>query len=277
MNNYLTLTDIYIISKINCMNMLKKYKAYILIGVFALLVMVWGFSGDGGTYHWQWRRALHFILRYRSGEWIIGPLLEGLFLTFQIVSVSFFLAIFLGLGTASLRLMPSRVGQAVAKSYVGLVRNTPLLIQLFVVYFILAPIVNMSPFWAGVWTLAAFEGAYMAEIFRAGIGSVSKAQWDAAYSSGFSATQIFGYIVLPQALRRILPPLTGQTVSLIKDSALVSAIALPELTMQAQLVIAETFLSLELWILVAALYVVLSLIVTIPAKLLEKKYAWQWL
>ncbi len=207
----------------------------------------------------------------------MGPLIEGLVVTLQIVGVSFLLSLALGLGTALLRYIPSKVGQTLASAYVGLVRNTPLLIQLFVMYFVIAPVFNLSPFWAAAWTLAAFEGAYMAEIFRAGLGSVSKDQWDAAYSSGFSTSQIFRFIVLPQAFRRILPPLTGQTISLIKDSALVSAIAIPELTMQAQVLIAETFLSLELWILVAVIYVLISLLVTIPAKMLERRYAWQWL
>ncbi len=242
-----------------------------------VLTVLWSVQGDGGTYQWQWRRAFQFIIRYRAGDWYIGPLLQGLWLTLQIMSMGFVLAFFCGLGAAFLRYLPSKVARLLASGYVGLVRNTPLLIQLFVVYFVLAPLGNISPFWAAVWTLAAFEGAYMAEIFRAGLDSIPKQQWDAAYSSGFSTTQIFMYIVLPQALRRVLPPLTGQTVSLIKDSALVSAIAIPELTMQAQLIIADTFLSLEIWILVAALYVLLSLLVTIPAKILEKRYAWQWL
>ncbi len=259
------------------MNAIKKYKNFMLVIALGILISLWGVYAEEGLYHWQWRRALNFILRYRSGEWIVGPLLQGLWLTVQIVSVSFFLAIFCGLSTACLRHTPSKVGQTLAAAYVGLIRNTPLLIQLFVMYFVIAPLLSLSPFWAAVWALAAFEGAYMAEIFRAGIHSIPKQQWDAAYSSGFSSVQIFMYIVLPQAFRRILPPLTGQTVSLIKDSALVSAIALPELTMQAQLVIADTFLSLELWILVAALYVILSLAVTIPSTLLERHYAWRWL
>ncbi len=232
---------------------------------------------EDGTYHWQWKRACNYILRYRGGEWIIGPLLEGLWVSLKIVGASFVLALFLGLGTALLRYIPSRVGQTLAAAYVGLVRNTPLLIQLFVMYFVLAPVFQLSPFWAAAWTLAAFEGAYMAEIFRAGIEALPKSQWDAAYSLGFNARQIFTHVLLPQALRRILPPLTGQSVSLVKDSALVSAIAIPDLTMQAQIVIADTFLSLELWILVAVMYVMISLLLTLPAKILEKQYSWQWL
>ncbi len=240
-------------------------------------LLFWACGLDDGLYHWQWRRAFRYILRYSQGEWILGPLIQGLWLTLQIVGVSVILATLLGLGAAILRQVPSHMGRALAAGYVGLVRNTPLLIQLFIMYFVLAPLFNLSPFSAAVWTLAFFEGAYMAEIFRAGINSIAQGQWDAAYSAGFSTPQTLRYVILPQALRRILPPLTGQTVSLVKDSALVSAIALPDLTMQAQLIIAETFLSLELWVFVAILYLLLSLIITIPAKMLERYYAWRWL
>ncbi len=244
---------------------------------FSAILIFWVLSFEEGIYHWQWRRAFNYVLRYRQGEWVVGPLLEGLYISLKIVSVSLVLAVTIGLGTAILRNLPSYLASLCAKIYIGLIRNTPLLIQLFVMYFIIAPVFNLDPFWAAAWTLAFFEGAYMAEIFRAGIASISKGQWDAASSSGFSTWQIYVYIVFPQAFRRILPPLTGQTVSLIKDSALVSAIALQDLTMQAQLVIAETFLSLELWIMVAVFYVFLSLFITVPAKMLEKLYVWRWL
>ncbi len=207
----------------------------------------------------------------------MGPLLEGLWVSLKIVGASFALALLLGLGTALLRFTPSRVARAMAAAYVGLVRNTPLLIQLFVMYFVLAPVLQLSPFWAAAWTLAAFEGAYMAEIFRAGMLALPRSQWDAAYSLGFSWRQIFIHVVFPQALRRISPPLAGQTVSLVKDSALVSAIAIPDITMQAQVAIADSFLSLELWILVAVMYVIISLILTFPSQWLERRYAWQWL
>lgn len=164
-----------------------------------------------------------------------------------------------------------------AVGYVGLVRNTPLLIQLFAMYFVLAPILGLSPFWAAVWALSAFEGAYLAEVFRAGIDGVPRQQWDAAHSLGMPMWMTFSMVILPQALRRVLPPLASQTVSLVKDSALVSAIALPDLTMRAQALIADTFLSLELWVLTAAIYMLLTLLVSLPARWAEKHYAWKWM
>ncbi len=259
------------------MTMMRKIFSYgPLLGIVCIAVW-WGFSLQDSVYDWQWQRAFRYVLRVRNDEIVVGPLLQGLWLSIRIVSVSFILSILLGLGTALLRYTPLFVGRGLAAGYVGIVRNTPLLIQLFVMYFVFAPILGLSPFWAAVWTLALFEGAYMAEVFRAGIGFIPQGQWDAASSFGFSRAYIFAHIIIPQALRRVLPPLTNQTVSLIKDSALVSAIALPDLTMQAQIVIADTFLSLELWVMVAAIYLLLTLIVTIPAKIIERYYSWQWL
>ncbi len=257
--------------------MMRKIFSFVPVLLFIFIVLWWGLSLQSSVYDWQWQRAFRYVLRVRNGDIIPGPLLQGLWLSLRIVGVSFLLSILLGLGTALLRFTPLFVGRNLAAGYVGLVRNTPLLIQLFVMYFVFAPILGLSPFWAAAWTLALFEGAYMAEVFRAGIGFIPQGQWDAAYSFGFSRTYIFTHIVLPQAIRRTLPPLTNQTVSLIKDSALVSAIALPDLTMQAQVVIADTFLSLELWVMVAAIYLLLTLLVSIPVKIIEKYYSWQWL
>ncbi len=257
--------------------MVRKIFSYTPLLLLLCILFWWGLSLQDNVYDWQWRRAFRYILRVQSGELVIGPLLHGLWLTICIVSVSFVLSVVLALATALMRYTPSIVGKNIAAAYVGIVRNTPLLIQLFVMYFVFSPILGLNPFWTAVWTLALFEGAYMAEVFRAGIGFIPQGQWDAARSFGFSPIYIFAHIVLPQAVRRVLPPLTSQTVSLIKDSALVSAIALPDLTMQAQVVIAETFLSLELWVMVAVIYLILTLVVTIPAKIFERYYAWQWI
>lgn len=226
---------------------------------------------------WEWRRAIRYVGFFGIEGFVAGPLLLGLGVTLRIVGAALMVSVFLGLVAAVLRHGPSYTGRGLALVYVGLVRNTPLLIQLFAVYFVLAPVLHLSPFWAAVLTLAAFEGAYMAEIFRAGLNSVPQGQKDAAVSLGLPRRQSFFAVILPQAVRRVLPPLTSQTVSLIKDSALVSAIALPDLTMQAQATIAETFLSLELWLLVAGIYLVLTLLVSLPALWLEKHFAWKWL
>lgn len=259
---------------------LLYYAKHYATGLCLLAAALWvclSLLAHDSTYVWEWSRALRYVASFDGDTVTCGPLLIGLGLTLRIVGAALLLSMALGLLSAVLRHGPSYVGRGLALLYVGTVRNTPLLIQLFAVYFVVAPVLGLSPFWAAALTLAAFEGAYMAEIFRAGLNSVGQGQKDAALSLGLNARVTFFAVILPQAVRRTLPPLTSQTVSLIKDSALVSAIALPDLTMLAQATIAETFLSLELWTLVAAIYLVLTLVVSLPSLWLEKHFAWKWL
>ena len=125
---------------------------------------------------------------------------------------------------------------------------------------------------SAVLALSLFEGAYASEIFRAGIVSVHKGQWEAASSIGLNTRQTYRFIILPQAIRRIIPPLTSQAVSLVKDSALVSTIAIYDLTMRGQAIIAETFLVFEIWFTVAALYLIITLILSLTVFYMEKKF-----
>jgi polar amino acid transport system permease protein len=120
--------------------------------------------------------------------------------------------------------------------------------------------------------LSLFEGAYASEIFRAGIVSISRGQWEAGYSLGLNTFHTYRTIILPQAIRRILPPLTSQAISLIKDSALVSTIAIYDLTMQAQAIISETFLTFELWFTVAAMYLGVTLTLSVIVNKMERRF-----
>ena len=119
--------------------------------------------------------------------------------------------------------------------------------------------------------LSLFEGAYVSEIFRAGILSIHRGQWEAAFSAGLGTWPTYRLVILPQAVRNILPPLTSQAISLIKDSALVSTIAIYDLTMQGQAIIAETYLVFEIWFTVAALYLVITLALSLTVSIMEKK------
>lgn len=201
-----------------------------------------------------------------------GPLLEGLMVTFRISGVSLVLAFVLGLVTALFRLSNSFLARLLARGYLEIIRNTPLLVQLFFIYFVLGPILDIDRFTSAVLALSLFEGAYASEIFRAGIVSIHKGQWEAAHSLGLSTLETYRYIILPQALRRILPPLTGQAVSLIKDSALVSVIAVYDLTMRGQEIIAETYLAFEVWFTVAAMYLVVTVTLSTLVYIMEKRY-----
>ena len=238
-----------------------------------LITLIWliyeGTEGMG--YHWQWHRVPKYIVSIENGKFIIGPLIRGLIITFHISGWSLLLAFVIGLTTAALRMSQSIVGRLIARGYIELIRNTPLLVQLFFLYFVLAPALNISRFSSAVLALSLFEGAYASEIFRAGIVSINRGQWEAAYSLGMGKLNAFMYVVSPQAIRRILPPLTNQGISLIKDSALVSTIAIYDLTMEGQIIISETFLTFEIWFTVAAIYLFVTVVLSSMANIIEKR------
>lgn len=230
-----------------------------------------GLAFDRLGYPWQWYRVPPYLLSAAEGGLRPGPLLQGLLVTLQVSAASLGLMIAIGLATALLRLSPSLIGRGTARLYLELIRNTPLLVQIFFMYFVLAPVFSLSAFAAAVLALSLFEGAYAAEIIRAGIVSVPRGQWEAAYSLGLNTRLTYRRVILPQALRQMLPPLTGQAVSLVKDSALVSTIAVYDLTMQAQAVIAESYLVFEVWFTTAALYLALTLALSRAAARLQGK------
>lgn len=223
-------------------------------------------------YHWQWYRVPQYLFTIADGHFVAGPLIAGLMVTLRIAGVSLILAFVFGLVTALLRLSNSLVGKVISRGYLEIIRNTPLLVQLFFIYFVLAPVFNINAFTSAVLALSLFEGAYASEIFRAGIVSIHQGQWEAAFSIGLNIRQTYRLVILPQAIRRIIPPLTSQAVSLIKDSALVSTIAIYDLTMRGQAIIAETFLVFEIWFTVAAIYLVFTLILSLTVFYLEKKF-----
>lgn len=243
--------------------------------VFLLLLMAfvaWAIFDSAATgYRWQWYRVWRFVGTWQDNVFTVGPLLRGLFITLQLTLYSLFLAIPIGLLLAGCRLSASPTARAIASGFLAALRNTPLLMQLFLLYFIAAPVFGWNPFITATFSLAAFEGAYMSEIFRAGILALPRSQWEAAYSLGMDMPLTLRHVVLPQAARHVAAPFISQLVSLIKDTSLVSAIAVADLTMRAQEIVAETFLSFETWLLVAALYLCLTLAIAIPAHFLVRK------
>jgi polar amino acid transport system permease protein len=146
-----------------------------------------------------------------------------------------------------------------------------LLVQLFFVYFVLGPVLDLDRFWAAVVALSVFEGAYVSEIIRAGVLSIPRGQREAALSLGLSTWQCHRHVILPQSLRLVLPPLTSQAVSLVKDSALVSTVAVADLTFQGQVIIAETFLTFEIWFTVAAIYLLVTATLSAAAGAIENR------
>ena len=241
--------------------------------VIGLIIWLMGYGTGSLAYNWQWYRIPQYIFTFENGRFIAGPLIDGLVVTFQITGVSLIIAFLLGLVTALFRLSNSFLARALARGYLELIRNTPLLVQIFFIYFVLGPILGISRFSSAVLALSLFEGAYGSEIFRAGIVSIHKGQWEAARSLGFNTFNTYRYIILPQAMRRILPPLTSQAVSLVKDSALVSTIAIYDLTMRGQEIIAETFLAFEVWFTVAAIYLLITVTLSMIVNIMENRMA----
>ena len=242
----------------------------VLFCSFSAWILLEGTRGLG--YHWQWYRIPRYLLFYDNNAWHLGPLLQGLVVTLQISSVSLFVALAIGLLTALFRLSDSVMARAAARFYLEIIRNTPLLIQLFFIYFVISPILGWSAFFSAVLALSLFEGAYASEMIRAGILSVPRGQWEASRSLGIGTYQTYVRVVLPQAIRKVLPPLTGQAVSLVKDSALVSTIAIYDLTMEAQAIVAETFLTFEIWFTTAAIYLFMTFGLSILARFLERRF-----
>lgn len=224
----------------------------------AVLVALFAFGYHNLTYNWQWYRVWPYLVSVTDDGLRAGPLMKGLRVTLAISGISLLLTMAIGFSTALMRLFPSPVLNALVVGYVETIRNTPLLIQLFVIYFVVSPVIGLSAFASAVIALSLFEGAYASEIIRAGIAAVDKGQWEAAFSLGMTPAGTFGEVILPQALRQILPMLAGQGVSLIKDSALVSTISIFDLTMQGQSIVAETFLTFEIWFTVAFCYLILT-------------------
>lgn len=225
------------------------------------------------TYVWQWHRVPQFLIRQVNGEYYLGALPRGLLVTLEISALAFILCVILGLVSAMLRLSASPVGRAVSRAYMESIRNTPLLVQIYLVYFVLGPILDIDRFAAGVLSLALFEGAFASEIFRAGILSIPRGQWEAAAAVGLSRAQTYRLVVLPQAVRIMLPPLTGLAVSLVKHSAIVSVIAIFELATEARNAISDTFLTFEIWLVTAAIYLIVTTTMSGLVTLFERRIA----
>ncbi|WP_321393451.1 amino acid ABC transporter permease [uncultured Desulfuromusa sp.] len=224
-------------------------------------------------YNWQWTRVPRYLISRSADGWQFGPLLQGLWLTLEITLFSLCLSMTIGLVSALMRLSKSPMARSIAWVYLELIRNTPLLIQIFIIYFVFAPILDLGRFTSAILALSLFEGAYASEIIRAGILAIPAGQWEASASLGMNTAQSYRWIILPQALRQMIPPLTSQGISLVKDSALVSTIAIYDLTMQGQQIIAETFLTFEIWFVVAAIYLAVTMVLSILVKYLEYHFS----
>ena len=201
-------------------------------------------------------------------------LLTGAVVTVKITALSVFLGILIGLFVGIARISTYKIVHLAAAVYVDFLRGTPLLVQIFLVYFALPVLTGqrIDPFVAAIAACSINSSAYVAEIFRAGIQSIDAGQMEAGRSLGMTWTQTMRYIIVPQAARRVIPPLGNEFIALLKDSSLVSVIGFEELTRRGQLIIARTYASLEIWICVAIIYLVMTVSISRLVAWLERRY-----
>ena len=257
------------------------------------------------NYHWHWERIPNYIVGWHTKrqEWFANVLLQGLAMTLRITLYSSLLAVILGglLGLA--RVSRSLAVRLLARTYLEVLRNIPPVVIVFIFYFFLsAPLIEAlgierwargiarsenAALWSvffgdmrlfpqlvsGVIVLALFESAFVGEIVRAGIEDVPLGQREGARSIGMSYVQEMRYIVLPQALRRVVPPLANQFISLIKDSSIVSLISIQELTFKTLELVSSTRMVFEGWLTAAAFYFVISFALSRLFARLERKRA----
>lgn len=200
-------------------------------------------------------------------------LLMGAGVTIEITAFSVAIGFFIGLLVGIARISQFKILRIMAAVYADCIRGTPLLVQIFLIYFALPMAIGqrVEPFIAAVAACGINSGAYVSEIFRAGIQAIDVGQMEAGRSLGLTWWQTMRFIILPQAFKNILPPLGNEFIAMLKDSSLVSVIGFEELTRRGQLIIAQTYGSFEIWMTVAVLYLIMTMAISRIVAFLEKR------
>ena len=256
------------------------------------------------NYKWKWSIIPQYLFFFDEveGRWRANVLMQGFFTTIRLTFWSTLLAMIFGFISGILRTTPRLFNRLLGRSYVELIRNVPPLVLIFIFYFFVSdqiiPLLgvvefnrSLSPgaqkilgflfaspelftaFLSGMFTVAIFQGAYITEIVRAGIQSLGKGQWEASYALGLTYRQQMWDIILPQALKRVLPPLANEFINTLKYSAIVSVISIQELTFQAMQVMAATHVTIEVWLTVTAIYLVMCMMLSFGVQWLERRMA----
>lgn len=260
---------------------------YVILVVIAVFVTAITLRIGGAlNYNWRWERIPNYILRWKEseGKWVANLLLQGLVTTIRVSIYSGILAVILGTILGMARCASNLTIRMLARTYLEFLRNIPPVVIMFIFFFFLSEqlIVALNiESWArgiarqennamwefffgdmrrfpslisGVIVLALFESAFVGEIVRAGIQSVPTGQHEAARSIGMSGLQEMRYIVLPQALKKVMPPMANQFITLVKDSSIISLISVQELTFKTVELVASTRMIFEAWIVTAGFY-----------------------
>ncbi len=217
-------------------------------------------------YEWQWEA----IWTYRK------VFFKGWLLTLGISALALFVSLLFGIAAALARRSRFPLLRMAAQIYVEIIRGTPLLVQIYLLYYLLGDAIGLNDrFVAGVLALSFFAGAYISEIVRAGIESIGASQLESARAVGFTPLQTYRYVIFPQAIRQMLPPLAGQFASLIKDSSLLSVISLSEFTFSASNVASASFSTLESYFPLAIGYLILTLPISLLSRTLEARLKYE--
>jgi len=207
---------------------------------------------------------------------ILPPLLQGSAVTLQVFLITLVLAVPLGLGLALLRISRFGILSGLVNGYIWLMRGTPLMLQMLFIYFALPFIpvigVRLPDFPSAILAFVLNYAAYFAEIFRAGIQSIDRGQYEGAKVLGMSYPQTMRRIVLPQVLKRILPPMSNETITLVKDTSLIYVLAMNDLLRAARGIVQRDFTTSP-FVVAAAFYLIMTLVLTYGFQRLEKKYA----
>jgi polar amino acid transport system permease protein len=202
---------------------------------------------------------------------IIKYLPDGILVTFEVTICAIVLALVIGLVTGIGRISKNAVVNAIASTYVEVVRGIPLLVQLFYIYYALGRFVRVPDMVAAIIAMSFCYGAYMGEVFRAGIESIDKGQTEASRSLGFNHAQTMMYVILPQAWRTILPPVGNEFIALLKDTSLVSILAVADLLRRGREFAAESFTYFETYTVIALVYLLITLILSKMVSALEAR------
>ena len=281
-----------------------RWLDWLILAVLAGVTAYIGLRMQGAlNYNWRWELIPDYVLRYREDrqEWFANLLLQGLFATIRISIYASILALVIGVGLGIARCSENLTTRLLARTYLELLRNIPPVVIIFIFFFFLSQqlidALNLNA-WArgiarghnayiwefffgdmrrfpslvsGVIVLAMFEAAFVGEIVRAGIQSVPKGPREAARAIGMTHFQELRYIVMPQAMRKVVPPMANQFISLIKDSSIISLISVQELTYKTVELVASTRLIFEAWLTTAAFYFVLCFGLSMLFRRLENR------
>lgn len=216
-----------------------------------------------------------FWQRFREElPYFLEVLIPAAGMTVRIAVGAFVLAIVVGLALALLQTFRIGLLNVILRAYIEIVRGTPVLAQLFILYFGLTQVgIRFTPVQAAIIGLGFNGGAYLAEVFRAGIESIHRGQLEAALTVGMTPLSAMRWVIIPQALRVVVPPTTNYSIALLKDTAVVSTVAAPEIMFKARNLVTETYLSAQIYLLVALMYLCMSLVLAWISRRLERRLA----